>query len=152
MIIVDAWLVYSQITCTPQGGSVETQQSFYGGLATELIDNKYGTRPHGSSTSPSSVAAAVAAALDDTEEERPTSGISVHLTPSKRKRKVNGEKSTNTMQGRCKVCKTNKTTFICSACSKEPASTFWLCHNRNGNRACFREHCREHHADLCQQE
>ena len=40
MIVVDTWLVYSQVT-----GSTELQSEFYAHLAEELIDNNINSRP-----------------------------------------------------------------------------------------------------------
>jgi hypothetical protein len=48
-----------------------------------------------------------------------TSGVDIHLTPVKsKKRKSDGSSTTNRAQGRCRVCQV-KSTNMCSDCAKD---------------------------------
>ena len=78
MIVVDTWLVYSQVT-----GSTELQSEFYVRLAEELIDNNIYSRPlHRRNSGEDG---------SDSNDESPVmmctgrvrAGISCHLTPTK---------------------------------------------------------------------
>ena len=78
MIVVDTWLVYSQVT-----GSTELQSEFYVCLAEELIDNNINSRPQCRRNSGEDGS--------DNNDESPVmtrtgrvhAGISCHLTPTK---------------------------------------------------------------------
>eukprot|EP00171_Calliarthron_tuberculosum_P006804 IDg6804t1 len=77
----------------------------------------------------------------------PQSGVGAHLTPTKRRRKDRaGEVLAGRPQGRCKVCKTGKTTLECSICREENPDDAerWLCTTRFGS-ACFPKHLAEEH-------
>ena len=68
-------------------------------------------------------------------------GLSIHLTPTKRKRTDNkGKVSTNALQGRCKIC-SHKTTMCCSKCEDDDniEKAVVLC-NPKTNRMCFATH------------
>ena len=81
MIVVDTWLVYSQVT-----GSTELQSEFYVCLAEELIDNNIDRRPQRQRNS--------GEAGSDSNDESPVmtctgrvrAGVSCHLTPTKHRR------------------------------------------------------------------
>ena len=83
MIIVDTWLVYSQVT-----GSTELQSEFYVRLAEELIDNNIDSRPQHQRNSGEDGT--------DSNDESPVmtctgrvrAGISCHLTPTKHRRRT----------------------------------------------------------------
>ena len=145
MIVVDSWLVDKAAT-----NSKEDQKAYYNALAEELIDNRYDEGLRGRDAMNASVE-------DGTQNSpsicqttgKPRSGLSVHLTPTKRKRKrSDGSNTPYLLQGRCVVCKAAKTTMLCSLCSddnnisgaKEP----WICNTKNG-RMCFSEHVQAYH-------
>ena len=108
IIITDTWQVYKRATRT-----TETQKIFHSYLAEELIDNRQDTNlrilrsPSQNSTNLSTLFGS------------PTvrSGLGIHLTPTKRKRKCNGQEMRQLFQGRgCIEGCGKKTTFQCSAC------------------------------------
>ena len=77
MIVVDTWLVYSQVM-----GSTELQSEFYVHLAEELIDNNINSRPQHQKKSDEDGS--------DSNDESPVmtctgrvhAGVSCHLTPT----------------------------------------------------------------------
>ena len=100
MIVVDTWLVYSQAT-----GSTELQSEFYVRLAKELIDNNIDSRPQCQRNSGGDGS--------DSNDESPVmtctgrvrTGISCHLTPTKRHcHTADGELTTQRLQGHCIEC------------------------------------------------
>jgi hypothetical protein len=102
MIIVDAWLVHS-------GGcgarATMEQRSFYEKLVNQLIDNQY---DYVSMRDPCT-------SLVDAKQIL-RSGRDVHLTPTKKRRKTkDGVTLIFAEQGRCTVCKSKKSTYICSS-------------------------------------
>jgi hypothetical protein len=148
MCIVDSWLVFNGATRTSNDG--ESQQQFYNYLAEELIDNTYDdgsvTRNRGTNGSNASPE------LLNRRTGSGRSGLQVHLTPTKRKRRrMTGEVTNHSMQGRCRVCGM-KTKYVCSSCDDEAAEasteqnapTMWLCHSETG-RLCFPEHVTDNH-------
>ena len=73
------------------------------------------------------------------------SGIGVHLTPTKEKRRNSrGEETNSSKQNKCAVCKINKTSHMCSGCKRDNGGRVWLCHSKTG-RDCFNIHCSECH-------
>jgi hypothetical protein len=69
--------------------------------------------------------------------------VGIRLTPTKKKRKMNGETTKYKQQGKCRVCKT-KTTYICSLCRDEGrAPEPWFCHYEK--RQCYSAHLLEAH-------
>jgi hypothetical protein len=145
MILVDTWKVWSMITLKMSGEPVETQKQFYGRLATELIDNCFDRATDNRRRQQSSP---TDCELIDHRTNLPRSGTSIHLTPTKRKRKnKDGDFTSYTFQGRCMVCK-QKTRFQCSRCKDEATDKDegWLCHTVNG-KMCFVEHLREYHIE-----
>ena len=125
MIVVDTWLVYSQVT-----GSTELQSEFYVRLAEELIDNNVDSRPQrwrnsGEYGSDSNDESSVMTCTG-----RVHAGVSCHLTPTKcRRRTGDGELTAQRLQGHCIECG-KKTTYLCSACldNDDESKTPWLCH------------------------
>ena len=110
MCVVDTWLVYSKCKETD-----EKQCEFYELLAEEMIDNQHdqvrGRRSMDMDMmgNPDLV----------TADGHMRSGISAHLTPTKKKRKSkDGSSSACMLQGRCTVCHM-KTTQVCSECQDE---------------------------------
>jgi hypothetical protein len=104
MIIVDAFLVYSG------GRGVRRhmdQRSYYETLEDQLINNSFDFAGRRDRSAP---------LVDPQEVMR--SGRDVHLTPTKKRRKVKGrgEVSSFAAQGRCTACKQNKSTYVCSLC------------------------------------
>lgn len=143
--IVDTWLAWSQAT-----GSKCTQSEFYNDLAEELIDNNYdrvggtGSRqqPTGSENSP------LTQNLINPRTGSVRAGISIHLTPTKKKRKRKDGTVTNHLkQGYCNECG-KKTKYNCSKCldemGDEGTTEKWLCHTETG-RDCFLNHMNKAH-------
>ena len=128
MIVVDTWLVYSQVT-----GSTELQSEFYVCLAEELIDNNIDSRPQHWRNSGENGS--------DSKDESPVmmrtgrvcAGVSCHLTPTKcHCRTRDGELTVQRLQGHCIECG-KKTTYLCSGCMDNDgeSKTPWLCHTEN---------------------
>ena len=125
MIVVDTRLVYSQAT-----GSTELQSEFYVHLAEELIDNNIDSwlqhwRDSGEDGSDSNDESPVMM-----HTGRVCTGVSCHLTPTKRHRCTgDGELTAQRLQGCCIECG-KKTTYLCSACmdNDDESKTPWLCH------------------------
>ena len=143
MIVVDTWLVYSQVT-----GSTELQSEFYVRLAEELIDNNIDSRPQRQRNSGENGS--------DSNDESPVmsrtgrvrAGVSCHLTPTKRRRRTaGGELTVQRLQGRCIECG-KKTTYLCSACmdKDDESKTPWLCHTEK-RPACFANHYKHTHLE-----
>ena len=127
MIVVDAWLVYSQVT-----GSTELQSEFYVHLAEELIDSNINSRPQCRRNSGEDGS--------DSNDESPVmtctgrvcAGVSCHLTPTKHHRHTrDGELTAQRLQGCCIECG-KKTTYLCSACmdNDDESKAPWLCHTK----------------------
>ena len=135
IIIVDTWLVYKGFF----HDAAEPEKDFYDRLAEELIDNAYDspvTRRRGRSmySTPSPLASAFH------QDGSARSGLGIHITPTKRKRKGKNY----LLQGNCKVCK-KKTTNICSSCKElAPDKETWICNTRR--RDCFAVHLAECHS------
>ena len=158
MIIVDAWLIYSQALSDCDC----TQAEFYGHLAAELIDNTYGQALTRASTSQQVTPSPAVTrkrgydALYDEETGLPRHGLGPHLTPTKRKREIkrkgdpNNPVRTATFQGRCKegTCR-DKTILHCSVCwdqqkGQTNRNEFFLC------LFCFPSHFHRCHCDYNQ--
>jgi Transposase IS4 len=140
MILVGSWKVYSLMT---KGN--ETQKQFYSHLATELIDNNFDTvapaARHQGSLSPESPAATVI--------RNRRSGVSTHLTPTKRKRKrLDGAVTNAAYQGKCVICR-KKTKFMCSECVDDSPSDsgVYLSHT-DRERDCFSQHMANVHTNV----
>lgn len=96
MIIIDSWQLYSGA----HGSRWHMgQHKFYETLATQLIDNTFdgpGLRFRSKSTS----------SVGRFRPQIPTSGIVIHLTPTRERRKSkDGKVTTYAMQKKCRVCK-----------------------------------------------
>ena len=125
MIVVETWLVYSQVT-----GSTELQSEFYVRLAEELIDNNIDSRLQHQRNSGEDGS--------DSNDESPAmmrtgrvrAGVSCHLTPTKcHCRTGDGELTAQRLQVHCIECG-KKTTYLCSACmdNDDESKTPCLCH------------------------
>ena len=146
IILVDCWKVWSRITTKEDGEPTENQKQFYSRMATELIDNSYDrvaeARRRSGNGSPTEVD------LLDPTTNLPRSGLDIHLTPTKRKRKnLEGEFTNRSFQGRCMECK-QKTRFQCSRCKDDSIEKDrgWLCSTWKG-KMCFVEHLEKHHKE-----
>ena len=143
MLVVDAWLAFS--ACTEAD---ETQKELYSLLSEELIDNTYDDQGLAArrqrlpgNTSPSTLAQGTGL---------PRGGVHSHITPTKKKRKVQGQDTTYLAQGRCTQCK-KKTTSGCSDCidamelseENRPKSA-WICTTKDG-KLCFANHMHQCH-------
>ena len=143
MIVVDTWLVYSQVM-----GSTELQSEFYVHLAEELIDNNIDSQPQRRRNSGEDGS--------DSNDESPVmtctgrvhAGVSCHLTPTKHCcRTGDGELTVQRLQGHCIECG-KKTTYLCSACmdNDDESKTPWLCHTEK-QPACFASHYKHTHLE-----
>ena len=135
MTIVDSFLLYSQLV-----DQDEKEPDFYTLLAEELIDNTYDSvsprkRRAGANDNANPSPDAIG------EDGHLKAGISVHLSPTKRRRK---DKQHQKMQGNCKVCKAKKTSYCCSDCKATNGNEYWICYSSTG-RDCFAKHISEHH-------
>ena len=125
MIVVDTWLVYSQVT-----GSTELQSEFYVHLAEELIDNNIDSWPQRQRNSGEDGSDNNDESPVMTRTGRVCAGISCHLTPTKHRHCTSdGELTAQRLQGCCIECG-KKTTYLCSACmdNDDESKTPWLCH------------------------
>ena len=139
--IVDTWLAYKQCT-----GTQETQADFYLALAEELIDNSY-DEPN-STRGQNRGNRSQSESMFDNATGMARSGVSAHLTPTKKRRKTRDGNFTNhAKQGYCDECG-RKTKWNCSKCmdEKEPhmEKDIWLCHTETG-RTCFADHMAKTH-------
>ena len=132
IIVVDSWLLYAG-ECWWRAKL--SWREFYEDLATALIENRYDTsRPSvrlGESV------------LGDCTPVRRSSGIGIHLTTTKKRRKKNGVETPFALQNNCKVCK-RETTHECSACFERCGDHVWLCHTVT-QRDCFMIHLNDRH-------
>ena len=111
MIVVDTWLVYSQVT-----GSTELQSESYVRLAQELIDNNIDSRPQCQRNSGEDGSDGNDESPVMTCTGRVRAGVSCHLTPTKHRcRTRDGELTAQRLQGHCIECG-KKTTYLCSVC------------------------------------
>src|SRR5210317_412382 len=142
IIITDTWMVYKRATRT-----AETQKTFHSYLAEELIDNCYDNQRSMRATSQNSVDSSLVFASPTAR-----SGLGIHLTPTKRKRKRKGCETQQLYQGRCCIegCG-KKTSFQCSACldlaereANHNEEKCYIC-NPKTNRDCWREHLFQKH-------
>ena len=135
MILVDTFLCYNQLV-----DESEKEGDFYLRLTEELIDNKYDsiqlrTRNGTAEQTPS---------LDAIGKDgRPSSGIRIHLNPTKRRRKGS---NTALHQGRCKICKV-KSSHECSVCvDKNDGLDYYIFYSKSG-RDCFAQHTYHTHEE-----
>ena len=147
MIIVDSWLMWKGLLWIGEGQKgdfEEAQKLFYTYLSEELIDNTYNgvgsarRREFGEGGSPGLATSAMTGA--------PRSGVSAHLTPTKKRRLTLAGKLTNHLkQGRCRMC-SKKSQYTCSLCldMHDDTKEVFLCHSKTG-RACFAEHIENVH-------
>ena len=143
MIVMDTWLVYSQVT-----GPTELQSKFYVHLAEELIDSNIDSRPQHWRNSGEDGS--------DSNDESPVmmrtgrvrAGINCHLTPTKLHHCTrDGKLTVQRLQGCCIECG-KKTTYLCSACmdNDDESKTPWFCHTEK-RRACFSNHYKNTHLE-----
>ena len=64
----------------------------------------------------------------------PKSGVGVYLSPTKKKRKKNGDLTNQLAQNNCKICKA-KTSYVCNGCLElDPdarnAKLVYICHSK----------------------
>ena len=139
MCIVDTWFAYSGVL-----ESHENQNDFYGHLAEELIDNSYDDNrgvnwPVCETRRKLNIDLELSPLIKNDGSGR--YGLSIHFTPTKRKRISNkGKVYTNALQKRCKIC-SHKTTMCCSECEDDDniEKAVFLC-NPKTNRMCFATH------------
>ena len=148
MNVVDVWLAYQGIT-----GTAETQADIYNYLSEENIDNTY---DRFMMRSAEGGRRDIVDSDDETfDDDNPLFGringspicvISLHVTPTKKRRKNRDETETKyLLQGECKVFQ-KKTTHVCSECADIDAvkSEMWVCHPKT-NHSCFSQHVNSTH-------
>ena len=146
IIIVDTWCVVKGIL----GDRYEPNESeFYTKLAEEMIDNSLDTAQTTRSRTSHIVFATGPQSKLDTTDGRVSSGIGVHLTPTKKRRCMNGKQTNYLQQNWCSDCmgdKPFKTTYVCSECRDVDGKikNLAFCHSKTG-RLCFRRHVEEVH-------
>jgi len=131
MCVVDAWLLYAGARGP---AAALTQNQFYEDLAAQLIDNTYdsvGLRQRGV---PGTVAGSNGAPVV-------CFGVGVHLTPTLKRRKGDSD---HRAQRDCRVCKSGRTTLVCSSCRDGTGVDLFFCGPKTG-RGCFHVHLREVH-------
>ena len=143
MIVVDTWLVYSQVT-----GSTELQSEFYVHLAEELIDNNIDSRLQHRRNSGEDGSDSNDESPVMTRTGRVRAGVSCHLTPTKchchtRDRELTAQR----LQGHC-IEYGKKTTYLFSACmdNDDESKTPWLCHTEK-QPTCFANHYKHTHLE-----
>jgi Transposase IS4 len=145
MIFVDTWKVWQQFTYA-NNEAIETQKTFYGTLAAEMIDNTYDKVAVGRNKRQRDDVERISPAVCRTTGA-PRAGVSIHLTPTKKQRKKrDGTLTVQCKQGYCCICG-KKTTHECSACEqKNDNKSGWCCHSKTG-RQCFPEHIQRAHME-----
>jgi hypothetical protein len=144
MIVVDTYLVHSKSTESDQ-----TQKDFYEEVAEELIDNNYDGAAAGGRRSRENARVGPNPTLSRTTGS-PRSGVGIHLTPTKKQRKIRGVILNQSAQGDCKVCKIKRTTRTCFKCkddrdnTRSGAAEPWICGTKDGSM-CFSTHMSEVH-------
>ena len=144
MHAVDSWCGWKGLGLCEEG---ETENVFYEYLAEELIDNEYDSIARQRRSREAGVAASPDAIGRD---GLPKSGVGVYLTPTKKKRKKNGDLTEHLAQNRCKICQA-KTSHVCNGCLQldpDPmnAKYVYICHSRT-QRDCFAKHKAAEHND-----
>jgi hypothetical protein len=134
---------------TAAGNPVEGQKKFYAKLAAELIDNVYDgvarrdPRRGGTNNEERTVTM-----LRNPRTGEIRRGLDLHLTPTKRKRKVGEVETNHTYQGHCCAtgCK-KKSQLICSGCDENSAipKQIFICDPRK------KPECWETHVATCHQ-
>jgi hypothetical protein len=139
MITVDSWMVYRG---TVGDGHGLSQNEYYIQLASALIENRW----DGTSLRERKIQRQEGIA----GTERPRSGLSANLTPTKRKRKnKEGETLPYTLFGNCCECKRMKSLFLCSVCYDVDGFVcrVFPCHSSTG-RSCFEKYIQHTHLDI----
>ena len=146
MIIMDTWCVFNEIMGKR---NKDTEDIFYTKLAEQMIDNTLDT-PHRTRrrAQPIGAAAGPPSTLD-TADGRVSSGVGVHLTPTKKRQMMKGQLTNYMQQDWCSDClgdKSFKTTFVCSECRDVDGKLKQVafCHPKTG-RFCFRAHVEKVH-------
>ena len=142
IIIVDSYYLKKGIL---NDACDDTENDFYTLLAEEMIENRLDegirTRHRGrggerSVDSPSSLVGT---------DGRVASGIGAHLTPTKKRRKMNGRTTNYCQQMWCSICRKYKTSYVCSVCrDKDDEDKIYFC-NPKTNRLCFLQHIQDKH-------
>ena len=148
MNVVDVWLAYQGITSTSY-----TQADFYNCLAEEMINNTY---YRFMIRSAEGRIRTIVESDDETFDDdnplfgringAPRCGISLHVTPTKKRNKKRyGTETQYLLQGECKVFR-NNTTHVCSDCADTDAvkNKIWSCHPKT-NRSCFAQRVHSTH-------
>ena len=132
MCIVDSWLLYKG---SMGARNCRSQKDYYAKLADQLIDNSFDAI--GLRNQPCS---------DNDKPANPLAyGTGIYLTPTNKRRKINGNVSKAVHQARCKICKLHKKSkYLCSECLLKGNIEVWLCHSDTG-RDCFQRHLQHLH-------
>jgi len=141
VIMADAHLLYSKCT----GDAVETKDEFFTFLAEEMIDNDYDGLLQSRATRNRVSESPTTAHVDK------RSGVASHLTPAKRRRRdKDGDELKHAAQGKCRICKTRRTTHCCSTCMQDgvPEAKAHCC---RGEKCCML-HVRQAHDGVWMQQ
>ena len=135
MIVVNKFLCYNQLV-----DDSEKEGDFYLRLAKELIDNKYDSiqlRPRNGTAEEKTSLDAIG------KDGRPVSGICIHLTPTKWRRKGG---NTDLHQGRCKIFKVMSSHECSVYVDKNDGLDYYICNSKSG-RDCFAQHIYHTHEE-----
>jgi len=87
----------------------------------------------------------VSASAAGPAEVAPSYGVGTHLTPTLKRRKLTDSLESGFLaQRNCRVCKTRRTTLVCSTFRECGGEEVFLCAPREG-RQCFLQHLRATH-------
>jgi hypothetical protein len=125
--------------CT--GGNQLNQAAYYKALLDALIDEPLKTQPETRRTSMSTTSSG-----ESVSTSVCSSGMGMHLTPTKRIAPDTVSSSGRRMQIKCRLC-LQKTTWVCSLCHEDPnlgdiGAAY--CHPKSG-RVCYQRHMYEWH-------
>ena len=126
-----------------------TEYVFYSKLVEQMICNDIDTLITTRGRANCNAIATGPPSILDTIDGRVSSGTGVHLTPTKKRRRVRGQLTNFLMQDWCSDCfggKAFKTTYVCSECRDVDgcAKNLSFCHPKTG-RLCLREHVENIH-------
>ena len=141
---VDTWKVWDLTTNV--GVDQETQKEFYSKLLAEMIENNLDAAVRTRNNVVANTPRNVIPGLIHQGTGRARSGLLIHITPTKlRRRNIDGTLSNKCHQGRCRECGL-KTKWCCSACLDNPNIVHqgWICHTETG-RPCFPQHVTSTH-------
>lgn len=97
-----------------------SQSTFYESVAKELIKNEHSVISRRSAHAPK---------YTQILNNELVAGVGAHLAVRNKKRKLsNGDVSSATLQRSCRICKVNKSNFLCSTCRENGAGNINICY------------------------